>query len=139
PHGEYAAAFKQEGVVFRAYTASAGEPDGGFLQLHLPYWLMSGDEIRSLIIGKTEHEATSQNNVVYKALKHARMVAAGIVKPLPPAVVGDQALELMPGKSAGDTSTFDRDKPVRFSLDEFVRHIDEVQGRKPGKTDVASA
>ncbi len=39
---------------------------------------MSSDEFTSLIIGKTERSATSQNNIVQKALTHARLVAAGM-------------------------------------------------------------
>lgn len=139
PHGEYSSAFKKEGVVFRAYAASAEDAAQAALPLRLPLWLMSGDEIRSLIIGKTEHEATSQNNVIYKALKHARMVSAELVEPLPANVLGDQESTKKDGISDADISKFDRDKPIRFGIDEFVRHIDEVQGRKPGKPDIASA
>jgi len=36
-----------------------------------------------LVIGKTEQEATSQNNIIYKALTHAQMVAAGLVSASP--------------------------------------------------------
>ncbi|CAL8474846.1 ATP-binding protein [Caballeronia sp. S22] len=131
PHGEYAAAFPGKSTVYSAYTASAGsEPDGGSAELKLPFWTMSGDELRTLIIGKTEAEATSQNNIIYKALKHSRMVGAGIVKPLREEVKGDQEEEYVDGKSAIDALAFDRDKPVKFSIAEFRRHIDEVQGRK---------
>ena len=38
---------------------------------------------RTLVIGKTEQEATSQNNIVYKAITYARMVAANLVDPSP--------------------------------------------------------
>lgn len=97
PHGEYGAAFKTRCQVLRAY-ASAAQGDAG-VALRLPYWLMSGDELRSLIIGKTEAEATSQNNIAYKALKHSRMVTAGIVAALPESPNGDQAVVLCPGKT----------------------------------------
>jgi uncharacterized protein len=139
PHGEYRVAFPDEGTVLRAYEAAAQHADQETTQLRLPYWLMSGDELRSLIIGKTEAEATSQNNVVYKALKHARMVVAGFVQALPADPVGDQEPQLCAGKTLADISGFDRDRPFRFSLDEFVKHIDKVQGRKAGKTESASA
>ena len=130
PHGEYSSAFPDSGRVLRAYTAGANTNAGE--ELRLPYWLMSGDELRSLIIGKTEAEATSQNNIVYKALKHARMVTAGIVQELPGDPVGEYSSPLCAGKTQEHVSQFDRDKPIRFSLDEFTRHINCVQGRKSG-------
>lgn len=140
PHGEYSAAFREQATVLRAYDAAATEVDAAATEpLRLPYWLMTGDELRGLIIGKTEAEATSQNNIVYKALKHARMVNAGIVQPLPENIVGDQPIVLCAGKTEADISGFDRDKPFRFSLAEFTKHIDAVQGRKSGKTENASA
>lgn len=139
PHGEYAAAFGESAIVYRAYDAAANG-DGAAATLRLPYWLMSGDEIRGLIVGKGESEATSQNNIVFKALKHARMVTAGLVRELPAeGVLGDSDEVLCEGKTADDVIGFDRDKPIKFSLHEFRRHMDEVQGRKPGKTDSASA
>lgn len=130
PHGEYGAAFGDDGQVLRAYAAAANEALG--MELRLPYWLMSGDELRGLIIGKTEAEATSQNNIVYKALKHARMVTAGIVQALPDNPTGDLPIVLCEDKTQAHISAFDRDKPLRFCLDEFARHIDCVQGRKVG-------
>lgn len=137
PHGEYGAAFKTRCQVLRAYASAAHDAVG--TELRLPYWLMSGDELRAMIIGKTEAEATSQNNIVYKALKHARMVSAGIVSPVPENAVGDLPEALCTGRTQADITAFDRDKPVRFSLAEFERHIDLVQGRKAGKTDTLSA
>lgn len=132
PHGEYGSAFPDSGVVLRAYAAGAAAADGE--ELRLPYWLMSGDELRSLIIGKTEAEATSQNNIVYKALKHARMVTSGIVEALPGDPPGDYSAPLCAGRTLEHVSEFDRDKPIRFDLDEFTRHINCVQGRKANTT-----
>lgn len=131
PHGEYAEAFNEKANVLRAYSSAVEEV--GAEQLKLPYWLMSGDELRSLIIGKTEAEATSQNNIVYKALKHARMVQAGIIAPLPNEPVGEQPPVLSAGKTIQDIAEFDRDKPIKFLLDEFQKHIDQVQGRRTGQ------
>lgn len=137
PHGEYAKAFKEEAIVFRAYSeASTGGENTEILRL--PYWLMSGDEFRSLIIGKTEFEATSQNNIVYEALAYARMVQAGIVVSLENPD-GDQVPELIEGKTDEDKNSFDRDKPTPFCLDEFIKHINEVQGRKVGKKEPRTA
>lgn len=133
PHGEYASAFEGNSKVYTAYTASADSEQGeGIEELKLPFWLMSGDELRTLIIGKTEAEATSQNNIIYKALKHARMVGSGIVEPLGEEVKGEQLEVFVEGKDSKDALAFDRDKPVKFSLTEFRRHVDEVQGRKEG-------
>lgn len=82
PHGEYGHAFKNRALVYRAYDPLGNEETEG-LPIVLPYWLMSADEFRTLVIGKTEFEATSQNNIVSKALTYARMVAAGLVEPSP--------------------------------------------------------
>ena len=76
PHGEYGTAFDQRGILLRAYDpVGSGTSEGD--TIHLPYWLMSAEEFRNLVIGKTEHEATSQHNIVYKALTHARMATSG--------------------------------------------------------------
>jgi uncharacterized protein len=134
PHGEYAAAFRERAKVYLAYTASAEENEAANIaELKLPFWTMSGDELRTLIIGKTEAEATSQNNIIYKALKHSRMVTAGIVQPLPESATGELDPVYTAGRTAADALVFDRDKPVRFSLAQFRQHIDQVQGRKEGE------
>ena len=72
PHGEYGHAFKERAVVYRAYDPLGNEVATG-TPISLPYWLMSADEFRSLVIGKTEQEATSQNNIIYKALTYAQV------------------------------------------------------------------
>lgn len=137
PHGEYAKAFKDEAIVYRAYSeASVGGEQTNTLTL--PYWLMSGDEFRSLVIGKTEFEATSQNNIIYDALSYARMVHSGIVLSLDDPE-GDQIPELVAGKSEENRNNFDRDKPIPFLLEELIKHIDQVQGRKSGKTEIRTA
>ena len=134
PHGEYGSAFKERAVQYRAYDIAAG--DDGQEEIKLPYWLMSSDEFTNLVIGKTERSATSQNNVVQKALAHARMVAAGIVKPCP-REFGTEALnhlenfddpDLCDGKDTSDILEFDRDKPRPFCLDEFESHVRYIQG-----------
>ena len=132
PHGEYAKAFTGKAIVYRAYSeaSTSGEIS---ISLKLPYWLMSGDEFRAMVIGKTEREATSQNNIVYEALSYARMVEAGIVKSMDNPN-GDQVAELEDGKQEDDRSNYDRDKPTPFKLEELVKHIDKVQGNKSGST-----
>lgn len=141
PHGEYGSAFSDCAVVFRAYDPlsaedSAGEP------ISLPYWLMSADEFRQLVIGKTEQEATSQNNIIYKALTHSRMVAAGLVDPAPsshgsPVPAGGRVFDSptpRTGISDSRLQEFDRDKPRPFCLDELQNHIVFVQASRPGSS-----
>ncbi|MGC4002110.1 MAG: ATP-binding protein [Pirellulales bacterium] len=148
PHGEYSKAFKDRAIVYRAYDPIGTEETVGD-SIELPYWLMSADEFRRLVIGKTEHEATSQNNVVYKALTHARMANAGMVKAAPNAYgqeIVDDGKSLdeprpMPGVSDEKLASFDRDKPRPFKLQEFYNHIYFLQAAKikNGKTEQVTA
>ncbi len=142
PHGEYGRAFKGRAVVFRAYDPIGTEDTVG-TPIQLPYWLMSADEFRRLVIGKTEEEATSQNNIVYKALTYARMVAAGLVAAAPTdygAPAPTDGLSPDSPRTKGDVTqeqitSFDRDKPRPFSLQEFHNHISYLQAARPKKND----
>ncbi len=134
PHGEYGSAFKERATLYSAYDLAAGK--NAQEEIKLPYWLMSSDEFTSLIIGKTERSATSQNNAVQKALAHARMVAAGIVKSSP-SDFGTSSLDhldnfddpdLCDGRDSAEILEFDRDKPRPFCLDEFENHVKYIQG-----------
>lgn len=137
PHGEYGQAFASRSTVYRAYDPLGTDTVAG-VPVVLPYWLMSADEFRSLIIGKTEQEATSQNNIVYKAITYARMVAAGLVDPAPAGYGGatpTDGLEFdaprpATGKTFADLAEFDRDKPRPFSLVEFYNHIMFLQAAR---------
>lgn len=135
PHGEYAKAFGEKAVVYKAYSeASANAVDTELLKL--PYWLMSSDEFKSLVIGKTEFEATSQSNIIYQAVTYARLLSAGLVENVGDNPLGSSNSETpRTGKTEEDILNFDRDKPVPFLLSEFVKHVDKVQGRKAGKID----
>ncbi len=73
PHNEYGAAFKQS----KRLSTDEGT-------LSLPYWLLDLDETIGLLIGKTEHAATSQANIVKNALLTARSHAATKVLGLDP-------------------------------------------------------
>src|SRR5690606_32282132 len=122
PHGEYASAFHGRAKVYRAYDALGQNPEG-VSTLKLPYWLMSSDEFRSLVIGKTEFEATSQANTVYKALAHARMFGAGLVRSAMGEIPNDLPAGQHPeppmaavGVNEGQLASFDRDKPRPFRL-----------------------
>lgn len=141
PHGEYSSAFEDKAVVYRAYDA-LGQEDDEAANLDLPYWLMSSDEFRSLVIGKTEFEATSQANTVYKALTHARLVEAGLAV----SAIGDIPDNLPDGKHPeepiprlGVTEeqilSFDRDRPRPFKLAEFRAHITGRQAKRKKKND----
>ncbi len=143
PHGEYTSAFGEKATVFRAYDALA-QGDVGASNLNLPYWLMSGDEFRTLVIGKTEFEATSQANTVYKALAHARMAEAGLarsaVDPIPegfPEETHPQEPQIVTEGTEEETAewqrriaSFDRDRPLPFRLDEFEAHIRNRQAKR---------
>lgn len=143
PHGEYGSAFGARAVVYRAYDPIGTDEDGG-RPIRLPYWLMSAEEFRQLVIGKTEFEATSQHNIIYKALTHARMVAANLVNPAP-ADYGQSnpndgrpldAVRPKDGVNPELVSGFDRDKPRPFCLDELAQHIEYLQAARitNGKT-----
>ncbi len=138
PHGEYAGAFGDRAKVYRAYNAASAADDETEL-LKLPYWLMSSDELRSLIIGKTEYEATSQNNIIYEAIAYARLLEAGYVKDVGEDPNGGVKAELGVDVTEEEVLNFDRDKPVPFKLDQLIKHIDKVQGRKIGKKDDLAA
>jgi len=137
PHGEYGKAFGDRAVVYRAYDPIGTEETEG-VPILLPYWLMSADEFRSLLIGKTEQEATSQNNIVYKALTYARMVSAGLVAPSP-SNYGEPAPKdgmnpdeprAIAGVGPEKLIEFDRDKPRPFSLTELFNHINYLQAAR---------
>ena len=137
PHGEYACAFQNKAVVFQAYDALQQGKNRDAIGLHLPYWLMSGDEFRSLVIGKTEHEATSQANIIYKALVHARLFTAGLVETaegdVPNSLPNNQHPEeaiRKQGVSEEEIHGFDRDKPRPFKLSEFKAHIINRQAKR---------
>lgn len=138
PHGEYGSAFGGQAVVYRAYDPVGAAEDVEGTPITLPYWLMSADEFRHLVIGKTEQEATSQNNIIYKAVAHARMVAAGLAVPAPTEYGGEAPADGRahdePRPAAGVTDEqlmrFDRDKPRAFCLDELVRHITYLQAAR---------
>jgi hypothetical protein len=136
PHGEYVEAFGDRCIVYRAYNILAGETAPTVKLLRLPYWLMTGEEFRDMVIAKTEWEATSENNIVYKALHHARLVHRGWIEGakqwegnsasglenIDPAA--PRALE---GDFESKIAQYDRDTPDPFSLEEFERHIREEQ------------
>ena len=142
PHAEYGHAFNERARIYQAYDPIGAEAQAGE-RIKLPYWLMSADEFRSLVVGKTEQEATSQHNIVYKALTYARMAAAGLVDAVPEDYDvawpddGGELDEPRPKEGVQEDKliSFDRDKPRPFSLKDFVNHIVYMQAaRKSSKT-----
>ena len=135
PHGEYSKAFGDKSTVYNAYSEASANISG-IVQLELPYWLMSSDEFKSLVIGKTEFEATSQSNMIYQAVTYARLLNAGLIENVGDDPLGGMNSEIpVTGKTEDDILNFDRDKPTPFLLSEFIKHLDKVQGRKVGKND----
>jgi len=137
PHGEYGRAFGDRCCIYRAYNPLGRDDEPGDA-LQLPYWLMTSDEFRSLVVGKTEFEATSQANTIYKALAHARMVSARLIEVAQEDVANapegshPQDPILKEGRTEAEIADFDRDKPHPFSLEELKRHIEWRQPYKHG-------
>lgn len=138
PHGEYANAFRGRCRIFRAYSLVSGECDSpDIMQLRLPYWLMSGEEFRDLVIAKTEWEATTENNVVLKALRHARLVSRTMIDKSrdnwAEVAVADSELPENDRPISQDKdilsriASYDRDTPDPFTLEEFRNHIQYEQ------------
>lgn len=136
PHGEYSQAFGDRCLVYRAYNVLAEQPDVNMQALRLPYWLMTGEEFREMVIGKTEWEATSENNIVYKALTHSRLVQRGWIqkasewegKQSTAPTLGPADPRPLDERIKPRIAEYDRDTPDPFSLDEFEKHIREEQG-----------
>lgn len=129
PHGEYVRAFGDRAVVYQGYDVP-GEVDNGVTQLRLPYWLMNGEEFRNLVIGKTEYEATSENNIVRKALRHARLVYRGWIDSTQEwegknedAIDHPEKPRVLKEDYEPYVNSYNRDTPDPFSLEEFERHI----------------
>lgn len=133
PHAEYVKAFGKRAIVYRAYDLLAGE-ESEAAQIRLPYWLLSGEEFRELVIAKTQEEATSENNIVYKALTHSRLVQKEMIEKAK-RWAGAKADEKQPDdprvtktEYAKSVAEYDRDRPDPFSLEEFASYIKEELG-----------
>lgn len=104
PHNEYGSAFS---------AASRLSTDDGTLEL--PYWLLNFQEIVALLIGKTEFVATSQANIVKRALMGAR-------------IEGASTLGL-------DDSRITVDSPVPFKLATFRANVEADKPPQASKQD----
>ena len=104
PHNEYRSAF----------PSSRGlSTDNGTLKL--PYWLLTFQETVALLIGKTEFVATSQANIVKRALTAGRNEGARIL--------------------GLDKDAITIDSPVPYSLDTFHDHIESEKPSAASKQD----
>lgn len=141
PHGEYADAFRDRGVVYRAHEGQSSEIASSQL-LDLPYWTLSGDEFKSLVVKKSEYGAERQNEIVQKALKHAKLVQKDNIKEIELNEDEDQWIHqgesvddydhpekptLKGNFSLDDFRNYDHDTPDPFSLKEFENHIRYAQ------------
>lgn len=93
PHNEYSSAFIN--------SARLVSDDG---TLKLPYWLLNFQELTDLIIGKTEFQATSQTNILKKALIESRIEGCT--------------------KLGIDPQSISIDSPVPFSLNKLREIVD---------------
>lgn len=130
PHGEYDVAF-----AGRRLSTDDGS-------LSLPYWLLNYQEMIALLIGKTEFVATSQANIVKKALLEARAEGATLIglepnnitidSPVPykisvlKSLIEREKSTLTPSKQDSHNSILQKlevllnDARLRFMLDEWV-------------------
>ena len=102
PHNEYRRAFPDLAEVIDPTT------------LNLPHWLLNFEESVELFVGKTEHVATSQTNILKDAILDARKKFATDGIP--------------PGKITVDT-------PVPYRLRDMIAHIDTKTPQQASRKD----
>lgn len=68
PHNEYPTAFKKNSKIYSTDNGS----------LKLPYWLLNLEELSDLLLGKSEFTATTQKNIIKKALLECRVAGATV-------------------------------------------------------------
>jgi DNA helicase HerA-like ATPase len=95
PHNEYGRAFSSNAEMIDPTT------------LNLPHWLLNFEESIELFVGKTEHAATSQTNILKEAILAARrkFVISGL-----------------------DKESITVDTPVPYKLSEL---LDDVRSKRP--------
>jgi DNA helicase HerA-like ATPase len=102
PHNEYRRAFPDLAEVIDPTT------------LNLPHWLLNFEESVELFIGKTEHVATSQTNILKDAILAARR---------------DFGADGIP------TEKITVDTPVPYRLGDMLAHIDAAMPTQASKQD----
>ena len=105
PHNEYSSAFSEE-----QYKKLSTDQDN----LKLPYWLFNLQETINLFIGKTEFVATSQANIIKKALLEARKESKKILS-----IKNDITV----------------DSPLPYDINKLEKLIDSDKPSQPHKQD----
>ncbi len=107
PHNEYARAFGDRARVIDPMT------------LEIPHWLLNFEESVELFVGKTEHAATSQTNILKDGILKARMESLSIVP---------SALGLTSDKVTVDT-------PVPYKIDTLIQSITSARPSQESKAE----
>ena len=102
PHNEYRRAFPDNAEII--------DPTA----LHLPHWLLNFEESTALFIGKTEHAATSQTNILKDAILAARQ-AFGVQN------IASEKITV--------------DTPVPYKLSKLLENIETNMPTQPSKQD----
>ena len=109
PHNEYSKAFKSN---YKSYSTDKT----GDESLKLPYWLLNLEELSNLFLGKSEFVATTQKNIVKRALLECRKLGAKAIKV--------------------DEDKISVDSPIPFSITDFVTIIKAERDKlTPSKQD----
>lgn len=105
PHNEYPIAFKGNSNTYSTDNGS----------LKLPYWLLNLEELSDLLLGKSEFTATTQKNIIKKALLECRYAGATV---------------------AGlDKDKISIDSPLPFQMSQFRSLIDADKPPQESKQD----
>ena len=102
PHDEYMRAFPEKAELIDPTT------------LEMPHWLLNFEESVELFVGKTEHVATAQTNILKDALLKARREFPGAPIPLERVTV---------------------DTPVPYKLGDLVRNVREAKPSAESKAE----
>ena len=122
PHNEYGTAFPN------ADRLSTDENS-----LELPYWLLDLQETGALFIGKTEHAATSQTNVVKNALIKARENGAAQLSIPPGRITVDSPVPYVLGDPTG-LDEFGKKGGVPYG-DGFIGEINQQRPNNQNRKD----
>lgn len=107
-HGEYAPLSVGDGAIASSFHI-AGPSDSGDLAdgiLHLPWWLLNQDELRALLLDRSEDNAPNQAARLthhVRELKHSRLTAEG----------RDELVE-----------RFTVDSPIPYSMEELLARLE---------------
>jgi DNA helicase HerA-like ATPase len=101
-HSEYASSFADTAEVLRSDT------------LDLPYWLLNFEELREIVIGRTQADREADQAILKEAVLYAKLK----------------------GTDSEEKGTYvTADTPIPYRLSEVVRHIDDALGKMEKATD----